>query len=251
MEDIFLLNKKVSLLQPDTGFRTSQDAVLLAAACPAKGSETVLDMGCGVGGALFCLLWREQDLNMTGIDIEPTYLDLAAQNAEKNHHNVTFIEQDVTQYRVNEPSKRYNHIICNPPFFSAGDHTPSPEKIRAGARGYTQEGQSFESWIKSALDNLKSKGSFCLIHQADKLDEILFHLRKRFGATDIIPIYSKPNEPAKRVILRSYKDRYSPCRLLSPVYMHRKDGCATEMSNLLLREGMSFDKVFAGTGKKA
>lgn len=244
MNKIHLLNKRLALFQPDQGFKTSQDAVLLAAACPAKNQETVLDMGCGVGGASFSLLWREQNLNLTGLEIEPTYLELAKQNANENDMNAHFIEGDVVTFRVASPNERFNHIICNPPYFDSDHHMPSPVDIKANAKGYQKKSDALDNWIISARENLKSKGSISLIHRADKLDYILNLLKKSFGATEIIPIYSSPHEPAKRVIIRSYKDRYSPCILHAPVIMHQHDKMPSKISDHLLRDGWSFDKLF-------
>ena len=244
MDKIQLLNQRISLLQPEDGFRTSQDAVLLAAACPAKEQETVLELGCGVGSAIFCLLWRQPHLNVTGIDIEQTYLDLAQQNAVLNDMTVTLTRQDIIEYAVTNPKDRFDHVICNPPFFDTKTHIPSPKEIKARAKGHQEHHHTLDAWIKSAFDALRPKGCFTIIHKAEKLDHILQLLTKRFGATEIIPIYSKQNEPAKRVIVRSYKERHSPCKLYPSVIMHKEGNTPSEISDKLLRDGQSFDKVF-------
>ncbi len=244
MDKIHLLDQKVSLYQPAEGFKTTQDAVLLAAACPAKKQERILDLGCGVGGALFCLLWREPELMITGLDNEQAYLDVAGANASENERNVSFENADAAHFRVTDPKERFDHVICNPPYFNTDNHTPSPVDIKAKARSYNGSGNDLELWIKSALINLKPNGSLTMINQANKLDLILQIFGRRFGATEIIPIYSKPNEPAKRVIIRSYKDRNSPCKLLPPILMYDSDKRPTKTSDHLLRDGLSFDRVY-------
>ena len=86
--EIYVLDKKVRLLQPADGFRTSLDSVMLAAACPAQGGERVLDMGCGVGGALFCLLHRVPECYLTGIDIQSLCIELANKNKSLNNNTI-------------------------------------------------------------------------------------------------------------------------------------------------------------------
>jgi len=56
-EDKFL-GGSLSLLQPKTGYRAGADPVLLASAVDALATQSVLELGCGVGVALFCLMQR-------------------------------------------------------------------------------------------------------------------------------------------------------------------------------------------------
>ncbi|KGJ16313.1 methyltransferase, partial [Paracoccus sanguinis] len=47
-DDAFLGGRLV-LRQPARGYRAGMDAVLLAAACPARPGARVLELGCGAG----------------------------------------------------------------------------------------------------------------------------------------------------------------------------------------------------------
>src|SRR5262249_39164489 len=46
-----VLGGKLRLKQPSAGHRIGHDAILLAAACPARAGERVVDLGAGVGAA--------------------------------------------------------------------------------------------------------------------------------------------------------------------------------------------------------
>ena len=244
--EIHMLDHKVRLYQPEEGFRTSMDAVLLAAACPAVNAQNVLDIGCGVGGASFCLLYREPELRVTGIDIREEYIHIADRNKQLNEHESrsVFRVQAIEDFRVKNPHERFDHIICNPPFYEAGEHLPSPVEGLAMARGHGNTAITLKDWVDCAFFNLKSKGSFTIIHQAEKMDVILRDMGKRFGATEIIPIYTKAGRPAKRVIIRAYKDRLTPLVLQPAVYLEDLDGQQTKDAHFLLREGYSFDRLY-------
>ena len=71
------LGGRVNLLQPKNGFRSSMDAVLLAAAIPAQKTQKILELGCGVGAVLMCLGARISNLKLNGVEIQKLYADLA------------------------------------------------------------------------------------------------------------------------------------------------------------------------------
>lgn len=235
--EIHVLDKKVRLMQPTDGFRTSLDSVMLAAACPAQGGERVLDMGCGVGGASFCLLHRVSGSHLTGIDIQSQCIELANKNKALNNHmeRCEFICGDVCGYNVENAAARFDHVICNPPYLEAGTHTQSPHEGKAVALGH--ENASLKDWLDAGFRNLKSGGTFTIIHRADMVDKIIQGLGKRFGAVEIIPLWPRQGEAAKRVIIRAIKDRKTPATLHAGLVLHEADGRYTAETEAILREG--------------
>ncbi len=235
--EIYVLGKKVRLLQPVQGFRTSLDSVMLAAACPAQDGERVLDMGCGVGGASFCLLYRQPGLDLTGLDIQQDYIDLANKNVAINGPvlKVSFLHCDIRQFDCADKDQRYDHAICNPPYLEAGHHMPSPHEGRAAALGHHELEMTLKDWVDAAFRLLKPRGVLTMIHRADSTDRIIQALGKRFGAVEIIPLWPKVGEPAKRVIIRAGKDRKSPATLYSGLVLHEEDGSYTIAADKILR----------------
>jgi tRNA1(Val) A37 N6-methylase TrmN6 len=236
-EEIYLLNRRVRLLQGAGGFRPSLDTVLLAACCPAleTAQGTVLDLGCGTGGAGFCLLRRAPALHLTGIDIQPANITLAAENAALNDakDRAIFLCADVATYSGGP----FDHVICNPPYLEAGAHTPSSDAARAMANGHIGENPGLGAWIDGAFRNLKTGGSLTIIHRADALDRIILALGRRFGASEIIPFWPHERKPAKRVAVRTFKNRKSPCTVHSGLVLHCENGDYTHETERILRNG--------------
>ncbi len=238
--EIHVLSHKVRLLQPENGFRTSLDSVFLGAACPAKEGSRILDLGSGVGGAAFCLLWRVANTHVTGVEIQATHVELATQNITLNDMSdrAEFICADVTQYNTDKP---FDHVICNPPYLEAGTYTPSPSEERAMALGHDGRELTIKDWIDAAFRNLKSGGSLTMIHRADMSDKIIAGLGKRFGAVEIIPLYPKTGQEAKRVIIRAIKDRKTPARLHAGLILHEESGAYTKRADAILRDGVAIE----------
>lgn len=241
---IYLLDKRVRLRQPKDGFRSSMDTVLAAAACPAKGGERVLDLGCGVGGAGLCVAARVPGIILCGVEIQDDQAELARQNATLNgFEDCTFIAADVRDFNRAPDGRNalFDHVVCNPPYNERGAHTPSPSRAKALAMGH--EEASLTDWVDAAARALKSGGSLTMIHMAAQTDKIILAMDGRFGAAEIIPLWPHAGEAAKRVIVRAVKGRKSPAIIHPGITLHEADGAYSAAAEAVLR-GMQ------GIGKK-
>lgn len=238
-EEIFVLGKTVRLLQPEGGFRTALDSVMVAAACPAQPGERVLDLGCGVGSASFCLKQRVANLFITGIDIQGEYIDLAQQNKTINNDTdrCEFIIGDIRTFRFSLPDQRVMHVLCNPPFLEAGTYLPAIDPGRATALGHADDTLDLTHWIDCAFHNLKNGGMITMIHRADAVDKIVRGLGKKFGQIEIIPLWPRIGVAAKRVIIRAVKDSHAPAKLHPGLVLHNSDGSYTVAAEDILRQG--------------
>ena len=121
------LGGKVHLWQPRKGYRAATDPVLLAAACPAKTGQTVLELGCGVGTASLCLRSRV-DVRLSAIELQPAYADLARRNATEANYEMEVIDADLSQLPTDIRTRSFDHVILNPPYYGPG--TASPDSGR-------------------------------------------------------------------------------------------------------------------------
>ena len=240
---IHVLNKSLALHQAPDGFRTSMDSVMLAASCPAKTGQTILDLGCGVGSAGLCVLKRVEGTSLTGVDIQRDHIDIANKNAAINNmaERTSFVCADI---RHELDIGTFHHIICNPPYKEAGAHKQSPSPAKARAMGHTENDLTLQSWITCAWHHIKGQGSLTIIHEAEQTDSLIHALYsenggKRFGGVEIIPLYPKEGIPAKRVIIRAYKHKKSPSVIHNGIIMHEEDGTYTKKADNILRHAAS------------
>jgi len=79
-----VLGGRLRLRQPGRGHRVGHDAILLAAACPARAGDAVVDLGAGVGAAGLALAARVPGVIVTLVEIDPELAVLAEENARLN-----------------------------------------------------------------------------------------------------------------------------------------------------------------------
>jgi len=215
-EDGFL-GGRLRILQPARGYRAGADAVMLAAACPARAGDEVLELGCGAGAALLCLGARVGDLRLAGLELQPDYAELARRNAAANAIPVELHEGDLARMPAALRGRSFDHVIANPPYFLDGP--PAPDAGRGRAR---HEITPLPLWIEAGLRRLRPGGWITLIQRADRLAAILAALAGPAGAITILPVAAREGREAGRVIIAARKGARGPLRLLSPFVMHAK-----------------------------
>ncbi len=226
------LGGRVLVRQSTHGFRAGLDAVMLAAAVPARSGESVLELGAGAGTASLCLAGRVHGLNVVGMEIDSALADLANENAKANAMDgrVSFVVADA----LDPPQalrRPVHHVFCNPPFHG-DDGQGSPDAARARA---LQDGGELVQWLVAGVKRSAPKGTFTAILRADRLGEALAGLPER-GVT-VFPLWPRADAPAKRVIIQIRKDARAPLAILPGLVLHDAGGAYTAEADAILRGG--------------
>jgi tRNA1(Val) A37 N6-methylase TrmN6 len=229
-EDTFL-GGRVIVRQPVSGFRSGLDAVMLAAAVPARATDEILELGSGAGAASLCLAKRAR-CSVYGLEIDPALTGLADENAAENEleARVRFTAGDVMDV---PPALRraFDHAMCNPPFHD-DEGRASPDEARARA---LQDRGSLGDWLKEGMRRVVSNGTFTTILRADRLGEALVALGS-YGVS-VFPLWPRKDEAAKRVIVQVLKSSRAPLAILPGLVLHESDGRYTRAANAVLRDG--------------
>ena len=239
------LDGRIHLRQPRTGFRSGLDAVFLAAACPARAGDRVLEAGCGAGVASLCLIARVPHTTITGVEIDPGLAELANENAAANgacdrfHAIAADVTASWTQLEASGLQREaFDHVIANPPFFSHGRSRPAHDRGNARARAMPEG--DLEAWVRFLAAAAKPSGTCTVIHTTEALPELLASFDRRFGDLRITPLYPKAEAPAIRVIIRGIKGSRAPVAITAGIILHEMDGTPTAAAKAILRDGCAF-----------
>jgi tRNA1(Val) A37 N6-methylase TrmN6 len=235
-----VLGGRLRLRQPRRGHRVGHDAILLAAAVPARAGETVIDLGAGVGAAGLALAARVPGIRLTMVELVPRLAALAAENAQLNGFSAEVVEIDVAApARVFAATGLHPdqaaRVLMNPPFNDPARQRVSPDRGRRLAHAAPRA--TLAAWTRTAARLLRPRGTLSLIWRADGLGDVLDALAPAFGALVVLPIYPAPSESAIRVLVRATKASRAPFQLLPGLVLNDPAGRPTQEADGVLRGG--------------
>jgi tRNA1(Val) A37 N6-methylase TrmN6 len=241
-----VLGGRLRLRQPKRGHRVGHDAILLAAACPARAGDTVVDLGAGVGAAALALVARVAGTTVTLVEIDPKLAALADDNARLNgmETRVRAVALDVTA-----PARAFAaaglapdsaaQVLMNPPFNDPRRQRTSPDAARALAHA----GRSvLAPWLKTAARLLRARGTLTLIWRADGLADVLAALAPAFGAVAVTPVHPGPDKPAIRILVTAVKASSAPLALMPPLVLADTSGRPSAAAEAVLRDGAALQR---------
>ncbi len=226
------LDGRIAVRQFSDGFRAGLDAVMLAAAIPAKAGHEALELGAGCGTASLCLARRVVGCSIAGIEVDPELAVLANENAAQNGFDtrVRFTAGDVFDL-PGELRRDFGHVFCNPPFHGTDGRASAIESRDRALRDAGRLGD----WVEVGLKRVASGGTMTIILRADRMTEALVRLPGR-GVT-IFPLWPRAGEQAKRVILQVHKGSRAESTLMPGLVLHEADGRYTRKADTVLRDG--------------
>jgi tRNA1(Val) A37 N6-methylase TrmN6 len=237
-----VLGGRLLLRQPARGHRVGHDAILLAAACPARPGERVVDLGAGVGAAGLALALRVPGTTVTLVEIDAALAALANDNAQRNGlaERVRAVTLDVAApprafAAAGLAPESVARVLMNPPFNDPARQRGSPDLARR--RAHVAPRAALAVWVRTAARLLRPRGTLSLVWRADGLADVLAALAPGFGAVTVLPVHPRPDQPAIRVLVRAAKASRAPLSLLPALLLNDASGVPTAAAEAVLRSG--------------
>ena len=224
-----LLGGRVRYRQPLHGYRTGIEPVLLAASVPAKAGERVIEAGTGAGAGLLCLMARVAGVTVIGIERDDALARLAEDNIRENAYTTAQVVAADVQHLPSMPL--FDHAMANPPWHDE-QSPPSPDALRQTAKRAKQG--LIASWAASLSQCLRPGGSLTIILPAGSIPLALAGTQAAgCGSPALLPLWPRPGQSARLVMLQILKDRRGPCRVLPGLVLHDECGFSAEARAIL------------------
>ena len=194
--------KQFTIHQQHCAMKVGTDGTLLGAWAFASESPCrILDIGTGTGLIALMMAQRYPQAKVTAIDIDDGAVRQAKENVSASPFadRINVIKADVLTF---EEEKKYDSIVCNPPFFEDSLTCSDPQRTEARhtvSLGYRQ-------LMEAAFRLLKDDGCFSFIIPSDCRErlESEAHLRG-FFLSRVCSIQTTPKKAPKRYMIELSK----------------------------------------------
>jgi len=217
------LNEELRILQPQSGYRFSLDAVLLARFPVIREGYKIIDLGTGSGVIPLLLSTRAKNLFIQGVEIQPRLAELARRNVALNNlqGKITVLEGDL-KFLPKEMNGQWDLVVSNPPYF----------KVKAGKLGQEEKAIarhelkcSLADVITCGAKLLKPRGHLALVHRIERLPELINLLAQvRLTPWRLLFVHPKRDKQGELFLLEAVKGTALSLKLLPPLIIYDESG---------------------------
>ena len=187
--------KEFSIVQTKSAMKVGTDGVLLGSWVNCLNAKKILDIGAGTGLISLMIAQRNNECNITAVEIDKETSEEANININNSkwRDRISIINININNFIT---SDKFDFIVSNPPYFPAN----FSKNKRAIARHTNL--LSFQDLIRTTVKLLSSKGIFAVI--LPKIAEAIFcktaNSNKLF-LIRICQVKGQKNSDIKRVLL--------------------------------------------------
>ena len=214
-------NGQIRVKQSRDGYRFSIDAVVLAHYAAPCAGEKILDLGTGCGIIPLILAHRQPEITIYGVEVQAELAELAEFNARDNQldDRITVFCTDMKLLKTDMTTGPVDLVVCNPPFRKQGSGRINPDNQRAIARHEIKV--NLGDIIQTSRRMLRTAGRLVIIYTANRLTDILFHMRS--GGIEpkfIRMLHSRENTEAILVLIEGVKGGRPGVKIASPLFIY-------------------------------
>lgn len=198
--------KGLKFIQDDRFFPFGTDGVELANFVTGTPKDRALDIGCG-SGIVTVLLAGKKNIPTVGVELQKPLADLASRNIALNNLSsiASVLNMRAQDLYEKYPRGSFTIVASNPPYRKAGSGESSlSDEVRTARH---EVAINLTEILDLAAYMLGSGGKLYLVHQTERLDEVLEEAAKRKLMPKALQILlPSENKPPHIFLLKCLKD---------------------------------------------
>ncbi len=220
-----LMRSGLKIIQSDSSFAFSMDAVLLAHFATIKKGDRVCDLGTGSGVIPLLLSARRPLGELVGLEIQGAVAEMAERSIALNGLSqlIQIIHLDLKMAPDQLGSHQFDLVVSNPPYAPRGAGIVNPAEPKAIARHEIH--CTLSDILTVAKRLLKPNGRFAMVHRPTRLAEIIAGMRE----VGIEPkrmrlVYPKLDQRPNMLLIEGLKGGRPEMIVEPPLVVYQPDG---------------------------
>ena len=201
------------------------DTILLAYFARPGAGQRGADLGCASGALMLLLLWRENSLRMTGLELQEEACSSAEDNLRLNGlaDRTDILCGDLRETLRQLPNGGFDFVISNPPYYERGSGALPQDIERAAARAETA--MNLADLCQAASRLCRSGGKCWFCYRPERLGRLLREMSEaHLEPKRIRFVHHNALCPAFLVLVEGRKDGRPGLRVEKPFLLHDDDG---------------------------
>ncbi|MCM1290084.1 MAG: methyltransferase [Corallococcus sp.] len=214
----------LKIIQSETEYRFTTDAVLLANFCRDMKGKFCVEFGAGSGVISLLLAKKKRPKRIVAMEIQSVLADMAVRSVQLNGLQDQI---EVLCCDLKDAAKRIDsladEVVCNPPYRKVGSGEIQRADNLAVCRHELKA--TLRDVVANAAKILNNRGNFYLVHQASRICEIVCLCGEyKLAVKEILPVCPRPNTEPNLVLVRAVKCGESDCTLRKPMSVLDENG---------------------------
>lgn len=209
----------LQIIQSTDEYRFTTDAVLLANFCNDMKGKLCVEFCAGSGVISILVAAKKHPARVIAIELQPQLADMARRSVEYNNlQDVIEVVCDDVKNAASMLPKPADVVVCNPPYRKVGSGETQLSRNLALCRH--EIAITLEQVITCASKTLNNRGTFYLVHQAERIAEIVsLCSANQLAVKEIVPVCPRQGKEPNLVLIRAVKCGGVDCKLKLPIYI--------------------------------
>lgn len=221
--------ESIHITQNPEGYRYSVEPFLLADWVRPTDGAKILDIGTGCGVIPLLLMSRQEELEITAVEIQNSLYQTAVDNVESNGlgQRIRILEGDYPVIAGEWEPETFDWILSNPPYRKVNSGKINPCREKALARH--ELSLTLETLVAASAPLLKPEGKIALAYPFYRLKEVMDQLRRhQLTLTRIVRVYGHEEVAPKICLVEATKGEAPAVPTEHSLTLYHTDGSYTQ-----------------------
>ncbi len=219
------------IIQSSQEYRFTTDAVLLANFCRDMQGKLCVEFCAGSGVISLLVAHKKRPRRIVAIEIQPRLADMMRRSVQLNGLQQVIEVHTADIKDASQLVSGADVVVCNPPYRRLGSGERQLQPNIALCRH--EIALTLSDVVASAAAVLNNRGVFYLVHQADRLCQIVTECaHSGLAVKEILPVCPSPGKPPKLVLVRAVKGGAPDCILHKPMFVADEEGNYTQQASI-------------------